>query len=49
MKSYFWLLLYNLALVVATGYVVFVMGRSAWWFLLCVLLMASITVDEKKP
>ena len=45
-------LLFNLALIVGTGYVVFVLNRSPWWFLLCALFVGSISVkssnDDKK-
>ena len=37
------ILLYNLALVAATGYLVFFNGHSGWWFLLTVCLMAGST------
>lgn len=41
-------LLYNLLILGATGYVVFGLGHSAWWFLLAVCLLVSGTDDKKE-
>lgn len=33
--------LYNVLLISGTGYVVFVLGHSGWWFLLTLVLLCS--------
>lgn len=37
-------LLYNLVIILLTGYVVFVLGRSGWWFLLAILILVSPSI-----
>ena len=41
-------LFYNAAILAATGYIVFWRGHSGWWFLLALLVMASISSDTKE-
>jgi len=39
-------LLYNLAVILLTGYVVFVLGRSGWWFLLAIFILVSPSITS---
>jgi hypothetical protein len=41
------ILLYNITLIAATGYLVFWKGYSGWWFLLTLVLIASTKCDEQ--
>ena len=40
-------LCYNVLIFGATGYVVFWLNRSGWWFALALCLCASISKDDK--
>lgn len=38
------ILLYNILLIVGTAYIVFGLGFSGWWFLLTIILMATVKI-----
>lgn len=40
-------LLYALAIIYGTGYVVFVLGKSGWWFLLVIPLISGLKIYRK--
>lgn len=51
MKNNIYLLIivcYYISLIVATGYVVFILGQSGWWFVLTIVLMEAVTVNDIK-